>query len=100
MKTLEEQYKIQYNEIKRYWKKKRNKRAAIFAIFTIISVIITIYTKSNSELILIKYPAFIITIAMLTCTVRELIIPLKDETKELKQLEKIYNEERFKERNG
>ena len=100
MKTIDEQYKIQYNEIKTYWKKKRKKRALIFFILTIISSIATIFFRNTEYFPLLKYGLLLIIVACVTCTCRELIIPMNEETKEIKQLNKIYNEQRFKERNG
>lgn len=100
MNTLEEQYKIQWNETKIYWKKKRQKRAMLFAILTVIAIIFTMSMVNNEYFTLIKYPLGLAIIASAACSIRELIIPMKQETAELKHLNKLYDEERFKERNG
>lgn len=100
MKTLDEQYKIQYDEIKQYWKKKRHKRAVIYLILTIIVVIALGIFSQLKYFELTKYPLIIGILAGITCILRELIMPLEQEIKDIKHLEEIYDEERFKERKG
>lgn len=98
--TIDEQYKIQYKETKEYWKKRRRKRALIYFILSISGAIALLLLRNSSYYILIQIPLTFGIIAGLTCTLRELIIPMKEETRDLNQLTKIYDEERFKERNG
>lgn len=98
--TVDEQFRIQYNEVKTFWKKKRRKRTLLFLILTIAGIIMTIICSTTEYFTLIKYPMFFAILACATCTIRELIIPMKEETAELKRLERIYDEERFRERKG
>lgn len=99
-KTLDEQYRIQYKEIKEYWKKKRKKRALIYLILTIIAIIALAIFSQLKYFNLTKIPLIFGVLAGITCILRELIMPLEQEIKDLKHLEEIYDEERFKERNG
>lgn len=100
MNTLEEQYKIQWDETKKYWKRKRMKNALFFAVITVVIIIFTLSLQNHEYFTLLKYPLVIAAIASATACIREFIIPMKQETAELKNLNKLYDEERFRERNG
>lgn len=98
--TADEQFRIQYNEVKTFWKKKRKQRALIFFILTIGLIIITALLSTSEYYTLMKYIMFFAILSTATCTVRELVIPMKQEVRELRRLERIYDEERFRDRKG
>ncbi len=100
MKTIDEQYKIQYNETKRYWRRKRHKRAIVFSILTTIGIILLIISANTELFSITKYILGYAIIMGIGCIIRELIVPMTKEKIELNRLERIYDEERFKERNG
>lgn len=100
MNSVYEQYQIQFKETQKYWHRKRRKRALIYLILTIAIVITTFILRNDEYFVLLKYPLIIMAIISAVCVIRELIVPLRNERRELKRLEHIYDEERFRERKG
>ncbi len=100
MNSVYEQYQIQFKEAQAYWHRKRRKRALVYLILTAVIIIAAFVLQNHEYYTLIKYPLFIMGICSAACVIRELIVPLKEERQELKRLERIYDEERFRERKG
>ncbi len=103
MKTITEQYEIQYKELKERHKKNRNKRMIksilIALLFFFIGVLANagILIEKNEG---IMYVCILFMFAFIIKAIRDRIMKTPKEKREINELNKIYEEERFKERNG
>lgn len=102
MRTAEEQYQVQYKEIKQRWRKDRIRRALGMLITGIIGLIIAIVTyvffKSDTYAPwnwLIMLIGGALAIATPITIFRIFTNPIKQENEEIKNLNNIYDEQRF-----
>lgn len=97
MSNLDDNFYAQYKEIKKYWRKRRHNRAIIYCILAIIIGITMTVLQNNEYYVLIKYPLIIALIGTATCALRELIIPMREENREIARLKDSYNHEKLRE---
>lgn len=102
MRTAEEQYQVQYKEIKQRWRKDRLRRALGMLIIGIIGIVVALivykffksdnYAPWNIIALLIGGGLAIVTPITIF---RIFTNPIKQENEEIKNLNNVYDEQRF-----